>query len=83
MDPSAPTPSCTIPATDVRALLRKGVPKVNSEHLLAAGEVTSWHGWVGPAAIIAGLLLLIVALVRRSRVTLTRKRRAAKPGAAD
>ncbi|MFC7340274.1 hypothetical protein [Saccharopolyspora griseoalba] len=56
---------------------------MNSEHLLAAGEVASSHGWVGPAAVLAGLALLIVALVRRSRVTLARKRRAASAGAAD
>ncbi|MGW1675931.1 hypothetical protein [Saccharopolyspora sp. NPDC002376] len=37
-------------------------------------ELTSaLHGWVGPAAIIAGVLLLIVALFRRSRSTLAKK----------
>ncbi|GAA2351809.1 hypothetical protein GCM10009854_32070 [Saccharopolyspora halophila] len=56
---------------------------MNSDRLLAVAEVSSLHGWVGPAAVLAGVLLLIVALVRRSRVTLARKRRAANPSTAD
>jgi hypothetical protein len=79
--PARSRSSCTVP--DVRARLRKGEHKVNSQELLAAGEVAAWQGWVGPAAIVTGLLLLIVALVRRSRVTLARKRRAASSGAVD
>ncbi|MDA3625622.1 hypothetical protein [Saccharopolyspora oryzae] len=47
-------------------------------------ELTSaLHGWVGPAAITAGVLLLIVALFRRSRSTLAKKRRTARPSAAE
>lgn len=71
------------PPPDARARLRKGEHKVNSDQLLAVAEMSTWQGWVGPAAILAGVLLLIVALVRRSRVTLARKRRAAHPGTAD
>lgn len=46
-------------------------------------ESTAVDGWVGPSAIVAGLLLLIVALFRRARATLTKKRRAARPSAAE
>lgn len=56
---------------------------MNSGPLVAVSEVPAWHGWVGPGAIAIGLALLIVALVRRSRVTLAKKRRAANIGAAD
>ncbi|MER7011773.1 hypothetical protein ABT324_10135 [Saccharopolyspora sp. NPDC000359] len=53
-------------------------------HQTALAELTgALHGWVGPAAIAAGALLLIVALYRRSRATLARKRRAARPSAAE
>ncbi|MGP4018946.1 hypothetical protein [Saccharopolyspora sp. 5N708] len=46
-------------------------------------ELSTLHGWVGPTAIVAGVLLLIVALFRRTRATLAKKRRAARPSAAD
>ncbi|GAA0529388.1 hypothetical protein GCM10011581_30190 [Saccharopolyspora subtropica] len=49
----------------------------------AAASLTALHGWVGPATIAAGVLLLIVALIRRTRATLARKRRAARPEAAE
>jgi hypothetical protein len=48
----------------------------------AAAE-SGLDSWVGPAAITTGVLLLIVALFRRTRATLARKRRAARPSAAD
>ncbi|WP_175548140.1 hypothetical protein [Saccharopolyspora flava] len=50
---------------------------------LDAAAGSGIDGWVGPAAITAGVLLLIVALFRRSRSTLARKRGAARPSAAD
>lgn len=50
---------------------------------LDAAVDSGLDSWVGPAAITAGFLLLIVALFRRSRATLARKRRAARPSAAD
>ncbi|KAA5834362.1 hypothetical protein ABT337_11270 [Saccharopolyspora hirsuta] len=57
---------------------------MSTGHQAALVELTSTlHGWVGPAAITAGVLLLIVALYRRSRATLAKKRRAARPGAAE
>jgi hypothetical protein len=46
-------------------------------------ELSTLHGWVGPAAIAAGVLLLIVALFRRTRATLAKKRRATRPSWAD
>ena len=53
-------------------------------HHAALAELTSTaHGWVGPAAIAAGVLLLIVALFRRSRATLAKHRRPARPRAAE
>ncbi|WP_168588735.1 hypothetical protein [Saccharopolyspora sp. ASAGF58] len=50
---------------------------------VALVESTALDGWVGPSAILAGLLLLIVALFRRTRATLAKKRRAARPSAAE
>ncbi|MEB3370805.1 hypothetical protein [Saccharopolyspora mangrovi] len=50
---------------------------------LDAAASSGIDGWVGPASITAGLVLLIVALFRRSRATLAKKRRAARPSAAD
>ncbi|GAA4881258.1 hypothetical protein GCM10023222_43510 [Saccharopolyspora cebuensis] len=42
--------------------------------------ISALHGWVGPGAVVGGLLLLVIALYRRSRATLARKRDAAQPG---
>ncbi|MDA3643068.1 hypothetical protein LZ318_19650 [Saccharopolyspora indica] len=57
---------------------------MSTDHQAALAELTSaLHSWVGPAAIAAGVLLLIVALFRRSRATLAKKRRTARPSAAE
>ncbi len=61
---------------------REGTAMYAGQHL-ALVDMTTPQGWVGPAAIVAGVLLLIVALFRRSRATLAKKRRATHPGGAD
>ncbi|WP_158628561.1 hypothetical protein [Saccharopolyspora rhizosphaerae] len=50
---------------------------------LDAAASNGIDGWVGPAAITTGLVLLIVALFRRARATLAEKRRAAHSSAAE
>ncbi|WP_165968060.1 hypothetical protein [Saccharopolyspora elongata] len=55
---------------------------MDAGHYAALVEVTALGGWVGPTTIVVGALLLIVALFRRTRATLAKKRRTARPSAA-
>lgn len=48
----------------------------------ASTELSAFTGWVAPSAVLAGSGLLIVALFRRSRATLAKKRRA-NPGTGE
>ncbi|QGK70054.1 hypothetical protein GIY23_11455 [Allosaccharopolyspora coralli] len=45
--------------------------------LADAHQLPTEHGWVGLFAIFAGLALAVVALIRRRRTTLGRRRRLA------
>ncbi|MBE9376325.1 hypothetical protein IQ251_17890 [Saccharopolyspora sp. HNM0983] len=47
---------------------------------VASTELSAFTGWVAPSAVLAGVALLIVALFRRTRATLARKRRTVHPG---
>lgn len=49
---------------------------------MSSTELSAFTGWVGPSAVVAGTGLLIVALFRRSRATLAKKRRA-NPGTGE
>lgn len=42
---------------------------------ILTGPAGSAHGWVGPAALAIGAALALIALVRRGRATLLKRRR--------
>ncbi|MFD0921684.1 hypothetical protein [Saccharopolyspora rosea] len=66
---------------------QKGGPPVLSGHavpaVLVPAALTGPQGWVAPATVLAGAVLLLVALFRRTRATLAKKRRSAQPGTAE
>lgn len=49
---------------------------------VSSSEFSAFTGWVAPSAVLTGMGLLIVALFRRFRATLAKKRRA-NPGTGE
>jgi hypothetical protein len=70
-----------VPGGRKTTILKKGDTTMGEHPALV--ELTGFHGWVGPAAIVAGVLLLVVALFRRTRATLAKKRRMTRPSAGE
>lgn len=67
--------------------VQKGGQVVLSGHavpaVLVPAALTGPQGWVAPATVLAGAVLLLIALFRRTRATLAKKRRSAQPGTAE